>query len=360
MKMKLNKYKVSGVVLIMSLILEVTGCVDPIAFDASDEFPRLVVFGSFTQQSIDHEIEIRRTSSFGNIGSVVSGAIVEIIDEEGKRAQYVENYEGKYILAEGDMCGEPGKAYKLSISFGNQRRFESSWEVMPEPIGIEDTKLEVNYRKQLNNANVLIEQFFIDIMIDAPVKTSEGRSAYFRWQTDEVWALIDFSCGWSDPSEICFYEVPSKFSNLNIYKSLDDSQEMLENYLVHYRIATPFIEFTEKHYFNVNQYSISESAYDYWEKINIVTNPTGSIFDKLPAAVPGNIEEVNGDLEVLGYFEVASVSNGRIYIDYSGLNRYIQFQRACNNLYPPFWQPDYCCFCSVLPNQVPKPAWWGE
>jgi hypothetical protein len=357
---KLKIGKGHGLLVLLVMNCSLFSCVDPIPFETEVEIPKMVVFGTFTQQSKDHEITINRTGKFGSIGRPVGGAIVEIINDEGERAQYVEGEVGRYILSEGDMCGEPGKTYKLSITYGSLGRFESSWEFMPDPVQIEETRFEVNFRQQVSNANVLFEQLFIDILIDTPTKTPNRGKAYFRWEVDEVWSLLDFSCGPFDKAEICFYKVDEKFNDLKIFASLDDSQEMLMDYRVFYRQPFPHLEFSERHYFNVRQLSISESTYNYWEKINIVTNPTGSIFDKLPAAVPGNIVEVNGDLEVLGYFEVASESVGRVYTDINQLGENIKIIKACNPYYTFYFQPDYCCYCSLLPNQVPRPDWWGE
>lgn len=340
--------------------LVLTNCVDPIPFQADDDIPQLVIFGSFTDQSKDHEVLIRSTGKFGSIGSPITGAIVEVINDEEERGQFVEAEEGQYILPEGEMCGEPGKAYKLSVTFGNSQRFESSWEVMPEPVHIEETKFEVNFRQQVSDANVLIQSFFIDILIDTPVKTPNGDKAYFRWEVDEVWTLLDFDCGPFDNAEICFYKVDEKFNELRIYTSLDDSQENLNDFMVFFRQPAPHIEFSERHYFNVSQLSISESTYNYWEKINIVTNPSGSIFDKLPAAVPGNIEQVSGDQKVYGYFEVSSLSIGRVYTSLFQLSEDIKIIKACNPFIPVIFQPDYCCYCWLLPNRIPRPDWWGE
>ena len=342
------------------LLLGMTGCVDKIPFEAEQEIPKLVIFGSFTDQSGDHEVFIRSTSFFGSMGRPISGANVEIRDQEGNEAGYLEAEEGRYILPEGLICGEPGKAYQLVVSFQNNRRFESSWEEMPAPILIENTRFDVDFRKQLSNSNVLFEQFFVDIYIDTPLKTPSGDQAFLRWEIDEVFSLLDFQCGPFDKAEICFYETGEEFDQLRIFKSIDDSQERLENFKVFFRQPAPNIEFGEWHYFNVNQYSIAESTYEYWERIESVSSPSGSIFDKLPARVPGNIEHVNGDLEVLGYFEVASVRVGRTHTTIHELSESIQIIEACNPYFNWWFQPEYCCFCWLLPNAIPRPDYWGE
>ena len=109
------------------------------------------------------------------------------------------------------------------------------------------------------------------------------------------------------------------------------------------------------------QYSLSESTYEYWEKIYVVSNQTGSIFDKVPAGVTGNINQVDGDSEVLGYFEVANVDIRRFSTTpFKLLSKEIKVIKECNLHIHFIHQPDYCCYCWLLPDNIPKPDYWGE
>jgi hypothetical protein len=65
----------------------------------------------------------------------------------------------------------------------------------------------------------------------------------------------------------------------------------------------------------VNQYSISENEYLYWDKLRNIVEQVGSIYDITPASIPGNITCVEKpDETVLGYFSVSSVKSRRIFI----------------------------------------------
>ena len=181
-----------------------------------------------------------------------------------------------------------------------------------------------------------------------------------RWEIEETWSLTDKYCGAFDNVEACYYQVNNKFEKLKLFAGFDNSQEKLENYRVHSRVLAPYIEFNELHYFNVFQYSLSESTYEYWNKIDIVSNPTGSIFDKIPADVPGNINEIGSNSEVLGYFNVAAVTIVRVVTTREQISEKIQIPRQCSPFISHFRQPLYCCYCDILPNRIPKPDYWGE
>ena len=358
--MRMKRGKQSGLSLIIMMAITLATCVDRIPFEAEDKEPKLVIFGTFTQLSQDHEVSIHMTEKFGSLGIPVQGAGVELIDEEGNTAKYIEFQEGQYMLPEGAMCGELGKAYKLTVTLQNERRYESTWEKMPETIQIEKPTFEVNKRPIVSSVNVLVDHFFIDILIDIPLRTLSGDNAFLRWEVEETYSVIDLQCTALDGSQICYLNVNNNFDKLNIFTSIDDSQKRLEKYRVYSRLVVPYQEFSEWHYFNVFQYAISEPTYEYWSKIDIVSNPTGSIFDKTAAAVTGNITEIGGSSEVLGFFEVAAITFGRVRTTRQELMEWIHFPKTCNRFIAPQYQPDFCCNCKILPNNIPRPDYWGE
>ena len=349
------------IVSFIALPLVLAACVDPIPFESQDEEPKLVIFGTLTQLVEDHEIVISRSGEFGELGTPVSGAIVEIIDHHGNCYPYTEVVD-RYVLSKEIYKAEVGEIYKLSITLNDGESIESSWQEMPEPIDFNDHYYKVSFRKFVSESNVLFNNFFIDIFVSSPLKTPSGNPAYLRWRIDETYSISDFSCpGWPpDYAEICFFEVPYEFEQLRFYSAEDGSQETLEDFMVFSRVASPYIEFVENHYFNVHQHSISESTFNFWEKVSVSTNQTGSILDKIPAGIEGNLTVINGDTDVLGYFEVAAVTTGRVITTREEIGETLQIPRKCNPLFPYYRQPDYCCFCDLLPNQISRPEYWGE
>ncbi len=66
----------------------------------------------------------------------------------------------------------------------------------------------------------------------------------------------------------------------------------------------------------VNQYSLSEDEYTYWEKIKDISQDAGGLYDKIPFSIPANLFCVEDPREqVLGYFSVSAKTSKRIYID---------------------------------------------
>jgi hypothetical protein len=65
----------------------------------------------------------------------------------------------------------------------------------------------------------------------------------------------------------------------------------------------------------VNQYSLNEDEFVYWEKLKAVTQNVGSLYDITPASIPNNIVCIEDPSEkVLGYFSVSAKSSKRVFI----------------------------------------------
>ena len=72
----------------------------------------------------------------------------------------------------------------------------------------------------------------------------------------------------------------------------------------------------------VNQYSLNEDEYLYWEKLQSLSEQVGGLYDMIPSAVPSNVYCVDDPNEkVMGYFSVSANSSKRIFIkdNFSGL-----------------------------------------
>ena len=65
----------------------------------------------------------------------------------------------------------------------------------------------------------------------------------------------------------------------------------------------------------VNQYSLNEDEYTYWEKLQNISQQVGGLYDMIPSAISSNINCIEDPTDkVLGYFSVSAISSKRIFI----------------------------------------------
>ena len=64
----------------------------------------------------------------------------------------------------------------------------------------------------------------------------------------------------------------------------------------------------------VKQYAMDQQEYLFWQSLKETAVDAGTLFDKQPQSVTGNIRSVNSDEPVLGYFSASAISEKRIFL----------------------------------------------
>ena len=98
------------------LILFGYGCTEKIDIKLDDTYTRLVVYGNLTTDTLAHMVELSKTSSYyyDQVPPPVTGASVEITDDQGNQVSLTEKEPGKYYTP-GNFFGVAGRTYNLQI-----------------------------------------------------------------------------------------------------------------------------------------------------------------------------------------------------------------------------------------------------
>jgi len=133
----------------------------------------------------------------------------------------------------------------------------------------------------------------------------------------------------------------------------------------------------------VNQYSLSEAAYNYWNQLRINSTSEGGLYEKQPLATTGNLRNLtHPDKDVLGFFGVSAVTSKRIFVS-NVENLPLEYYTSCtpdplskygfsdysSSQWPVYlmgdrngWQPmvldKECVDCRVLWGKNMKPDFW--
>lgn len=335
-------------------------CVDPISFETDSAESQLVFYGNFSQLNEKHIFNISQTSVFGKLATPVSGAIIVIMDDQGNCADYQETDLGKYELDAGKIPGIPGRSYHIEITLANGKSYFSAPQIMPEPIDVDNIYFEIVDRQILSSSGVLVDKTLIDIFIDTPLLDNSGVFSRLRWTVEEVYSFVDLMCGPFDFAETCYFIDRVDESEVLLFKNESGAQDYLRGFNVRSRLLVPLDEFTARHYFIVRQFTISKEAFDYWSRIDVVANQSGSLFDVQPAKVGGNIiEKDKMQALVLGYFEVNGQSVVRTFITPNEIKPHPVF--TCKDISFFLDHQQECCHCNLKDgNQIERPVYWDE
>jgi len=337
-------------------------CIQQFDYENKTEKKFLVVEGGITQKNIIHELTLSFSTSFGDIRrEPADGAEIILYDDHGNQEAYVSLEGGKYLLYGTVVERKPGTAYYIKIRWSQGKTFHSIPQIMPDMISPDSLHYKVERISEINDNGNVVEINYINILLDTPINKF-GRNNYFIWRSDHVYSLTEVKWHPLVDPKVCYVKQSSVADQVYIFSSENIEEDMLTDFLVSKVIINPYWQFFEKHFYNVTQYSITKEAYVYWETVNKIAYPTGSIFDTPPAPIKGNIYNIyDPDEVVLGFFEVSAIDTIRTRTSRHDLKP-LAIEDRCNDEYLyKSWNDQACHNCLVLENaSAERPYYWGQ
>ncbi|MDR6237117.1 DUF4249 family protein [Aureibacter tunicatorum] len=300
------------------------------------------------------KIEITKSNNI-NEGFVMKGvenALVTVNDSKGNVYHFKESsndyYKDNYSLASnktkgvyiGLMAIEPNTYYTLDIELASGEKIYSDEIILEEKATVTNQEFELfNFQRKtayINDAEV-IKNFF---SIRQKKEINNHKDVYFvnKYSSVYEYNLLNYDCNILLRDTQNDFE--SKLSLLNINSSNSgESFTILEN-----------LEANEKHIYNylfkVQQIQINKEYYDFLQKIKILKENNGGLFDKIPGRIEPNVYS-NKNINIQGFF---SLGYSNIYIPKKAINQLdfpFKFQLPCppsvyNN---PRSGPPNACIC---------------
>jgi len=304
---KNHKIPVRSILLCILYLALPISCIDKLDFVGDTKEGQLVIYGLFTDSNEKQVVNVSRTSAFGLVPRGVPNAQVSLLTSSGEKNTYISIGNGNYELY-GVMARE-GESYALEVVLdGNV--YLSKYEKVPKLLA--EDALSFGFAQEPFRNESPESVFTVYSRTTLP---STQDPIYLRWTIEETyfWSLVWLQgIGFGPPPPPpCFISDVIEPNRLNLFDGSGTSTRKA-NFAVGKRLVDN--SFLYPFFVSVRQLSINREAYEYWEKIKIVINNQGSLFDIPPAPVFGNISNVDDQNEVvLGYFEVAKTKVTRIY-----------------------------------------------
>lgn len=297
-------------------------CVDEYWPQLGDNYEAaLVVEGSITNIPGPYVVRLSMTARPDNKEyRPLPGYTVKIMDDQGNEEILMDLGEGSYVSRWNGIQGIPGRSYKVLITSPEGKEYESSYERMAEPVGIDTVWAEYETREDLNFDHMLEGyQFYIS------TKPSTEDTSYFLWRLTGTYkymanhniryiydgTLRPFS-NW-DSLKTCWltYNVPEIFTHHTLYLS----EPYLTGYPLHF-VNTEDKKLSIRYSLLTEQYTVSKKAHEFWKSLKEQANDQGSLYATLPYQIRGNIKSVtNPEEPALGYFMTASVTYNRTFVN---------------------------------------------
>lgn len=359
------------------ILFLVIGCSVEFIPDSEENKEQLVVEGMITDQNRISRIRLSRSLPVGKplVRKPVRGAVVTITDEKAIISTLKESPTGTYSTDSLSFRGRVGGSYSLSIKLNNVTYETDFIEMKPVP-----PVNSLYYEKEVITASS--DTNYVDegcrIYIDS--YDPSGKCLFFRWDYAETW---EYRIPYAVKNKVCW--VTERSDEILIKNTSLYSQARVSKYPILF-ISNNGDRLKETYSILVNQYSLNESEYDFWERVQNISQNVGNLYDISPMAIPSNIKCCEDPEEtVLGYFSVSAVTQKRLFIKdhFFGLPNFFIYcatdtlagklpETGLNTDYwviedygdelPPFWvitTYKECADCTTRGTSV-MPSFWQE
>ena len=284
----------------------------------------LVVDGMITNAPGPYTIKLSSSVPVNSYDIIpMSGFQVIVSDDAGNAETLTESEPGAYITAPNGIQGIPGRSYQLTMHSPNGKTYQSDFEKLNEPVGIDSVYPKLEYHNDPNyNYEISGYQFYID------TEPSEADSVYYFWKLTCTYQYeADFIIRWifdgtlrpftnSDSLRTC-WNTP-KIKDFFVFSTVGMSESFLHDFPLQY-VSTQTRHLSIRYSLLVEQMTVSEDVYNFWNSIKEQNSDIGELYTKQPYQIHGNIYNPdNPDELVLGYFMVAGTDTKRIFVNRPG------------------------------------------
>lgn len=373
--MRLIRYTI-----IFSIFLAATGCITEFIPETTENQELMIVEGLITNQKEVNTVKLSKSQSLlsKTKGTPYPGCTVLITDDLGNVTPLRETSGGIYSTDTANFIGEVGRTYKLTVITHNPGSTNFTYESVPVTMVAVPPIDTIYYEKQqYSNKSGNVRE---GAMIWFDSHDPDNNCKFYRWDFDETWK---FQLPYAVGNNTCWFSANS--TTINISNASILSENRIVKYPLYY-ITPESDRLSIRYSMLLNQYSLSQEEFEYWEKLKKVTEEVGSLYDITPSFIPGNIKCIEDPAQdVLGYFSVSAKSSKRTYISgyfkgivnlyrkcptdtvsdivgLPGLNKTIWVIESNTLLVPPVYiltETKGCADCSVRGSTI-KPFWWED
>ncbi|WP_194975778.1 DUF4249 domain-containing protein [Aquiflexum lacus] len=307
MKKFFNIFLVSPLLCIVWLFL-VSSCIDRLDFIGDTVEGQIIIYGLLSAGENTHTVNVGSSRSLGFTQIGIPNAEVNLLVLDGGTLRYTSLGNGNYELHNFNPI--EGQSYSLEVKVG-EKVFRSSFQEIPNSIGTDSLSYEVGYEPFRTTVNEHVFKVFTKTQLP-----QDNEPAYLRWIVEETsyWELVWINAPGIPPPmpPPCFIFDIMEPARINLFNGSTSKTQNIDQLLATRKMDNSFLY---PMFISVKQLSINREAFEYWERIKIVIENQGSLFDIPPAPINGNIKNVNDPNDkVLGFFEVAKSQVTRFYV----------------------------------------------
>lgn len=353
---------------LLSSIILISGCLDPIELNIPKGFEETFVFQASLTKGEPSTFEMTSSRLFDftpESARRVSLRSVILEDESGVQYEVEPFGEGIYretFTEDTDFRIETGKSYKLIVSTFDNRTFETNLEPLLEVPQIDTVMYQVINKEVIVQEENIRFDSVVRFSINTPLLPESSTDPVdLRWKVRRIFQITDTPIDFGVFQKTCYVTEEVDVTEVKTFNGASANTSELVDYDIY---DQPFsFHLAEGMVLEVIQQSLSPGAYTYWSQIGQVLDRDGNMFETPAGKVRSNFVNPNDpDDEVFGYFFATKESVARVYVApetapgitmYCPPPNFLREDGSCGVL--------ICCDClSAEVSTIIKPSFWGE
>ena len=343
-------------------------CFDEISFKSSeDQFENLVIQGKLIKGNPSIvSVRINELSDFIGFETPVPVDVssVSLLDENQNTVELALSEPGLFQLEiPEDPSGfviQSGHAYQIQVVTATGEIYESALDpLLPVP-QVSSMNVELIDREEINETGGIQVKSYLKFYINTPLAVaSNPQNSFLKWEMEGCFRFIETLPLFppTASAKTCYITEALNLDKINVFNGEASSlANLTEHPLIEIKVSH---RFARGYYLTVHQQSLSEQAFEYWNKVSQIVERTGSIFEPAPGKIQGNISNPNNpEEEVFGYFYTSIQDTFYLFVPPEVANSPTPFCPGPDDGIPI---PDECYSCLTWPNStLDKPAYWED
>ncbi len=316
--MPANRYHI-----ILLLLLVCNSCIEPYEPIINERQEVMVIDGMITDKPGIHRVTVSLSTPYNNpLFEPVGGCVVTVQDEMGNMEYYSESWQNEGVYEA--WLDEPflgvGKAYSLEVVTPADREYRSDYDSL-----LSCPPIDSLYYIQKFSGGTDPEDNWHGIRFYNDVRGHRGGTRNYRWKATATWEYhspYTAQYVWYKGVSIPYLEDTVSTCYLTetietVYAAstrLLSENSIYQNKLHYVSDQTPRL--AERYSLLVEQHSLTDQAYAYWEKLAAQSANSASLYETQPSSSQGNIYNTRWSHEkVLGCFYATQIREERIFVD---------------------------------------------
>jgi hypothetical protein len=322
---KVKHYIMQGITALLAL-----SCVEEIELQDELKFEdAIVIEATLTNEMKKHRILISRTYEFGEDGPQPETQATVRVETGGQTYRFIEEEQPGVYLSESPFKAEAGVDYQLFVQTQDGRSYTTEETRLTQPSQIDNAYPQ----RQVNSIGNEVLSIFVESY--DPTRQSN----YYRYEYEETYKIIapnwvteefiiledEYGNELAEPGfvprpieeRVCYNTVASNEIIQTATTDLDEDR--VTGFSVrNIRVDDPIL--SHRYSILIRQYVQSLEAYTYYDLLNQLSGEGNVLAQIQPGFINSNIvSATNRNEKVLGFFEVASVTEKRIFFNYEDL-----------------------------------------